>query len=408
MPSAPPQTLLTALHQEHRLVIGITPEEELRTLSDSRALLCPECKQGVIYRAGQVRAPHFAHRTGSECVIPSSEPETEEHRNGKILLAQWLHASLPDTDIFLEYPLVETGQRADVLIKTKRERIALEYQCANLSQREWQRRHRLYRNAGYRDLWILGGSRLLYEPQQEGGILLRGRELERTLFLEGAPILFFDSTGELLQAETLARFRPDKTAQPNHLTGRLSARPLIELKFPWNLLDWETPDPPSPLAMLSPQPTQLSPPSLNALPTADRWVWQWILHRFHVLPENVAELFGIEFRGQEAFRCSPVAWQAALYYRFVHHRVGARWWLNEVEQWARAYLPLQTPLDMRKLRKVLMEYQGILAAAGLLSLPKGYSQNSAEVVADLQTLPNPPEREEVLRIARYRKIKDQN
>ena len=306
----------------------------------------------------------------------------------------------------LECPITETGQRADILLLHGKERIALEYQCANLSQREWQRRHSLYRNAGYRDLWILGGSRLLYEPHEEGKIALKGRELERTLFLEGAPLLFFDSVSVLLEKGTLARFRPEPTAQANLMVGRLSARPLSTLGFPWNLLDWERQDHPSPLAVSAPHSSQNTSPLLNSLPSADRWVWQWIMHRFHVSPENIADLFGVEIRGQEVFRCSAVAWQAALYYRFVHRRVGVRWWMNEVEQWACAYLPFQSPLDIRKLRKVLREYQGVLAAAGMLSLPRGYSQNSAEVVADLQTLPTPPKREETLRIARYRKLKE--
>lgn len=405
MPTVP-HTRLTALAQERQLIIGITPEEELRSLSHARSLLCPECRQIMVYRSGQVRTPHFAHLPGSECPFSSSEPETEEHRAGKTLLAQWLHLLLPESTLTLEYPLAETGQRADLLLQTGKERVALEYQCANLSQREWQRRHRLYREAGYRDLWILGGSRLNYAPLEEGRVLLRGRELERTLFLEGAPLLFLDAVGVLLTQGALARFRPEPTAQANSLSGKISARPLSELSFPWNLLDWRRQDHPSPLITTGSLSQEPSPALLNSLPSTDRWVWQWIANRFHVLPENIADLFGVELRGQEVFRCSPVAWQAALYYRFVHRRVGGRWWLNEVEQWSLSYLPLQSPLDIRKLRKALMEYQGVLAAAGMLSLPRGYAQSSAEVVADLQTLPKPPDREEVLRIARYRKTKD--
>ena len=42
-------------------------------------------------------------------------------------------------------------------------------------------------------------------------------------------------------------------------------------------------------------------------------------------------------------------------------------------------------------------------AAGLLSLPMGYGRTSARVLTDLTTLPALPDREEVLRLVRYRR-----
>src|SRR5207247_1451574 len=102
------------------------------------ALTCPGCGAVVVLHAGAVRAHHFAHLPGAVCNLPQTEPETEEHRAGKLLLARWLRERLPDAEIVVEAYLPETGQRADVLAQLPGRgrnvrRIALEFQCANLS-----------------------------------------------------------------------------------------------------------------------------------------------------------------------------------------------------------------------------------------------------------------------------------
>jgi hypothetical protein len=403
------QNLLTANCGGRRVTLGLDAPEELRRFSDSRALTCPGCGGPVVLHAGTVRAHHFAHLPGAVCSLPQTEPETPEHRAGKLLIARWLRACLPDADILLEAPIPETGQRADVLAVLpgrgrKPQRIALEFQCANLSAREWRRRHRLYREADIQDLWLLGGSRLDWEGDSaRSTITLRTRDLERALLWDSAPLLFLDSIGTRLPAETLARFRPAADAQALRPTGRLSARPLLPLDFPWPLLDW--PDAAHPNAPLyharSPHSPNAQPPTPHA--SSDWWLWEWLALRFRATPETLSAFFGLTVVGQEAFACEARAWQAALYYRFVHRRVGDGWWLMEAETWARAYLPLARPTNLAKLRRALAEYQEILAAAGFLSLPMGYGRVNARILADLTTLAAPPDAEETLRLARYRR-----
>lgn len=254
MKTAPAQNLLVARCGEERVTIGFDAPERLRQLSDARSLTCPGCAGAVVLHAGTVRAHHFAHLPGAVCTLPVSEPETEEHRAGKLLLAEWLRASLPDAEVLIEAFLPTTNQRADVLaVLPDRSRIALEYQCAALTAREWRRRHQQYREADIRDLWLLGGSRLLTmcseEPSSaettEAGsksagkpVLLRTTELERTLVWEGAPLLFLDSVGERMEIGLLARFRPDADAQAYRPQGQIVTRPLLKLPFPFHLLKW--------------------------------------------------------------------------------------------------------------------------------------------------------------------------
>ncbi len=409
------QNLLVALCGKERLTIGLETPERLRSLSDARALTCPGCRATVVLHAGSVRAHHFAHLPGTVCTLPASEPETEEHRAGKLLLARWLREALPDADVQVEAYLPETAQRADVLaILPDRSRIALEFQCANLSARDWRRRHQQYRSAGLRDLWLLGGSRLITgeaKAEKRAGdgqetvapelVTLRTSDLERTLFWDGAPLLFLDAAGERAEAGHLYRFRPEEDAQAHRPQGRLVVRPLLELAFPFSLLDWpERSHPDAPLTTASGS-APASPAAASS--ASDFWLWQWLSQRFRVTPENLDGFFGLPVKGEEAFSCGQAVWQAALYYRFVHRRIGDGWWLGEVETWARAYLPLARPLRLPRLRMALADFQEALAAAGMLSLPMGYGRTNARILADLTTLPAPPDRAEVLRLVRYRR-----
>lgn len=386
------------------MIIGKDDLEGLRRLSDDRALTCPGCGSVLVLHAGSIRAAHFAHLPGAVCLMPQTEPETPEHRAGKLCLYEWLTAKLPDAAVELEAHIPETNQRADVLLRLPDQgRIALEYQCANLSAREWRRRHKAYREAGIRDLWLLGGSRLKFENTgvSQNSATIRTSELERALLWDGAPLLFLDADGIQYRAGTVARFLPEFDAQALIPAGKLTARSLLVLEFPFHLLEWEAQQSPqSPLTAPQSRANSSQEASGNR---SDWWLWEWLATRHRVTKETVSPLFGLELKNNATFTIEPKLWQACVYYRFVHRRVGDGWWLPEVESWARAYLPLVRPCPPRALAQVLGQYQGILAAAGMLSLPMGYGKTNARILADLLTLPAPPDPAETLKIAGYRR-----
>ena len=437
------QNLLAANCGPRRVTLGWDDDAELRTLSDLRALTCPGCGAPVVLHAGRVRARHFAHLPGAVCRMPQSEPETAEHRAGKLLLACWLRESLPKAEILIEAFIEATNQRADVLAvlpacgREKERRFALEFQCANLSAREWRRRHALYRGAGYEDLWILGGSRFKIEGKREEGreakeqgtgnreqdnaqeliqnpkskiqkgLFLRTTDLERGMFWDNAPLLFLDSVDALegnRRDGTLTRFRPDSESQATRLTGKCSAKNLLDLPFPESLFQWPSasrPDAPQFASARFASPA--APGNTSARNDADGWLWAWLEQRHRATPANLPGFFGLPIQNESAFACAAAAWQAAIYFRFLHRRVGDGWNLSEVELWARSYLPLARPADLKKLRHALAEYQEILGAAGMLSLPTGYGRVHARILDDLTTLSAPPDPDETLKLARYRR-----
>lgn len=410
--SNPASALLSALHGEQRVTIGFDPPEDLRFLSDARLLTCPGCGAPVVLHAGSLRAHHFAHLPGAVCAMPQTEAETEEHRTGKLLLARWLRRCLPDADVCVEQYLPETNQRADVLLVGKdpegaQRRVAIEYQCASLPAAEWLRRHRLYRERGTADLWILGGSRC--RPAGSGANDESGRwsairitELERAMIHNGAPLLFLDSVGTILTAGALCRFRPSGESVGAQASGRMTVRALEDLEWPWAALDWPRASTASPAPTVSAR-AAIDPSSGSA--SAER-LWVWLANRHQVTPGTVPVLFGMPSHGQEVFLCEPRLWQAALYYRFIHRRTGLAWWLDEVQTWAGAYLPPASSATPRKVLSALRSIQELFGAAGFLSLPVGYRRASARVVADLDTLPRIPEQQTVLQLARYRSTLD--
>jgi hypothetical protein len=402
------------------VTIGLDSPEVLRRLSDARELTCPGCDARIVLHAGSVRAHHFAHLPKAVCSLPQTEPETEEHRAGKLLIARWLRERLPESKITVEAFMPGTKQRADVLLEALDPRggarvIAIEFQCANLAAREWQRRHALYHSAGIQDLWFLGGSRFRRNMSEEkpghqagkaapgqDGCELQPGDLERVLLSEGVPLIFLDSAGTQWDEGAVARFRPAGDAQVLRPRGRVSTRLLLSLQFPWHLLDRSS----GGRSAIFAAPTQSGDavPRTTDLTASSVRLWQWLEQRYQVTPGTLPPLFGLPIPGQDIMLCEPKLWQAAAYYRFIHRRVGERWWIAEVETWARAYLPLAQPLPLSKLQRVLGTLQELFSAAGLLTLPTDHKRANARIAADLDSLSAPPSRDELLRLARYRRL----
>lgn len=152
--------MLSALAGDERLLAPRIEQERGRALSDSGGLRCPCCDAPVIFRAGARKIAHFAHKAGSDCPLeqdPDCRPESELHLTTKLALFDHVSASFPGAKVAVEVPIPETGQRADLLAEIDGRRIALEVQCTEIAGEAWRERHRLYRQAGIEDLWILTG-----------------------------------------------------------------------------------------------------------------------------------------------------------------------------------------------------------------------------------------------------------
>lgn len=129
----------------------------LKQWSDKGILKCPVCGGDYEYCHGEVISPYFRH-VGKECSVYYSEPETDEHRNGKLALYDWIKNQRNVTKCELEYWIPETKQRPDIYFEFNGKRFVIEYQCTPIAS-EFLLRKELYRLAGINDIWILGTSK---------------------------------------------------------------------------------------------------------------------------------------------------------------------------------------------------------------------------------------------------------
>lgn len=129
--------------------------EQLKKWSSKKILLCPACGKPYEYCHGKVKSPYFRHMDKEQCEDNYSEPETEEHINGKRDLYEWIKRQPDVTDVILEGWISETKQKPDIMFKYRDEQYVIEYQCSPIAS-EYLERHELYKAVGIKDIWILG------------------------------------------------------------------------------------------------------------------------------------------------------------------------------------------------------------------------------------------------------------
>lgn len=141
--------------------------EELALLKKQQ-YFCPGCGADLVLKAGEVKIPHFAHRSLADCDA-SSEPETPLHLHGKLQLQAFFSRLNHSTELEKYLPAIK--QRADLFISRN---LAIEFQCSPISPSEIRSRTEGYRSLAIEPLWILG-TRL---PHKEGIQLIRIKQFE--------------------------------------------------------------------------------------------------------------------------------------------------------------------------------------------------------------------------------------
>lgn len=137
---------------------GLYSRDQLKKWSKKKILLCPACGKPYEYCHGKIKSPYFRHMDKEQCEDKYSEPETEEHLNGKKDLYEWLKKQPGVTNVILEGWIPGTKQRPDIMFIYNGEQCVIEYQCSPISS-EYFERHDLYKAAGIKDIWILGSQK---------------------------------------------------------------------------------------------------------------------------------------------------------------------------------------------------------------------------------------------------------
>ena len=145
---------------------GTYSKEQLKKWASKDILLCPACGKPYEYCHGRVVTPYFRHKDKEQCEDRYSEPETEEHIQGKRDLYEWIKQQPDVTDVVLEGWIPGTKQRPDIMFKYSGKQCVIEYQCSPIST-EYYERHELYQAAGIIDIWVLGTDKYLQDNMRE-------------------------------------------------------------------------------------------------------------------------------------------------------------------------------------------------------------------------------------------------
>ena len=154
---------------------GKYSKESLKEWSAKKILMCPVCNKPYEYCHGEVKSPYFRHIDKTKCKSLFSEPETEEHLNGKRDIYEWVKNQDGVIDAVLEVWIPKTKQRPDIMFTYNKKKYVIEYQCTPISS-EYIKRHELYELAGINDIWICGTEKYL-DPKKRLNTLEKSARL---------------------------------------------------------------------------------------------------------------------------------------------------------------------------------------------------------------------------------------
>lgn len=168
---------------------------EATRLTDRQAnYICPMCEQEVFLKRGELKVPHFAHF--KKCLVNCfTEGETQAHLTGKQKLKE-LFERLGYT-VQLEAYLPKLQQRPDVLAisKSKKQYLAIEYQCSLISAEQLAGRTQGYLQAGYFPLWLFGEkyyNKRTLTPTLIAGLLPLGHTFGNLFLLKDKLLIKYD------------------------------------------------------------------------------------------------------------------------------------------------------------------------------------------------------------------------
>lgn len=147
--------MLVAMTEQQQLfhLTSKYPLDELQKLKKQQSFFCPQCKEQLLLKAGQIKIPHFAHQKNSECDSLFSEGESAAHLLGKQQLFH--HFSNLQLRTVLEPYLPQLQQRPDLLLTFKNRQYAVEFQCSPIAKPSFQQRTSGYLHANITPIWIL-------------------------------------------------------------------------------------------------------------------------------------------------------------------------------------------------------------------------------------------------------------
>ncbi|WP_158231928.1 MULTISPECIES: competence protein CoiA [unclassified Sporosarcina] len=147
--------MLTALTSGGKQVV-LTRQSSLTSLREWRkneTYYCPQCKEQVLLKVGEIVIPHFAHLKQTTCRDSFSEGESPTHLLGKIQLYELFSQLHLQTKMEPYLPAIR--QRPDLLVTWQNEQIPIEFQCSTIPIARILERNAGYHTVNMLPIWIV-------------------------------------------------------------------------------------------------------------------------------------------------------------------------------------------------------------------------------------------------------------
>jgi len=351
-------------------------EELLRRMRQQERFFCVACGKEVQMKLGKQKSWHFAHKKVDSC-LAFYEAESMYHRHGKELLYRWFKRQNFHVDI--EHYLPQIQQRPDIFIERAGRKIAIEYQCANLSIEQLYKRTYLYWRAGIQVIWIIGGNQL----KKQSAYWMKFSSL-MAFSLQSYPqpflIFFCSKQKSFMKCAFLTSFSTSVSfSHTIYLPTETTTFELLFSPVPFQkeILDREWKQ-------------RKDYFRKNALP-----IWNYnyksllrLLYQFKCTPASFPSEVGVPLPSGFAFQTNPFIWQAFLYMKCIGElAVGECISLQYVCSYVKKYTKRRMlPYFSKHIWKVAVtEYMTFLCYTGVLRKVETYKYRKIRGIVMLKT-----------------------
>ena len=299
------------------------------------------------------------------------------HRHGKELLYRWFERQNFHVDI--EHYLPQIQQRPDIFIERAGRKIAIEYQCANLSIEQLYKRTYSYWRAGIQVIWIIGGNQL----KKQSAYWMKFSSL-MAFSLQSYPqpfLIFFCSKQKaFMKCAFLTSFSTSVSfSHTIYLPTETTTFELLFSPVPFQkeILDREWKQ-------------RKDYFRKNALP-----IWNYnyksllrLLYQFKCTPASFPSEIGVPLPSGFAFQTNPFIWQAFLYMKCIGElAVGECISLQYVCSYVKKYTKRRMlPYFSKHIWKVAVtEYMTFLCYTGVLRKVETYKYRKIRGIVMLKT-----------------------
>ncbi|MCM3610612.1 competence protein CoiA [Planococcus sp. MERTA32b] len=336
------EEILVAKAEDGQLIYLTKPRNpnELRRLKTDNRFFCPDCGTAVLLKIGDIKIPHFAHKSSAAC--GSGEPESSLHLQGKILLHQFFIDKKMSAEMEIYIP--EIRQRADVLVDRKS---VIEFQCSPIASSDVARRSAAYASQGLHFTWIAGVTEFRENKVQ----VLHIKEYQKEMLLQKGCLSYL----LLLNPETeqFLYFSNLFHISGGRWVGKVASMPVSRQSYPFAV--------PKPLSGKEFDTVcAVFSKARNAYIKAQFFARNryknpfWLLcYELGLDMRELPETIGVPFRGADCILDHPVIWQLKVI-RAYRHGISSESLLSS------AVISLRDQSNADAALKVLSDYQHFL------------------------------------------------